>query len=85
VAVRTLPASLGIQQVTVSPSYVTSYSSRGWSLLTMVTWTPLRSGMGEQWMEGENEKDYCRRVPLRMATMLFDLGRVRQRVYVTWG
>jgi hypothetical protein len=31
-------------------------------------------------MEGEGEKRYCGRVPLRMATMLFDLCRVRQRV-----
>ena len=31
-------------------------------------------------MKGESEKRYCGRVPLRMATMLFDLCRVRQRV-----
>ena len=30
-------------------------------------------------MEGEGEKRYCSRVPLRMATMLFAC-RVRQRV-----
>jgi len=31
-------------------------------------------------MEGEGEKRYCGRVPLRAATMLFDPCRVRQRV-----
>jgi len=31
-------------------------------------------------MEGESEKRYCRRVPLRMVATPFDLCRVRQRV-----
>ena len=36
-------------------------------------------------MEGEGEKRYCRRVPLRMATMLFDSAACVNAFHVTWG